>query len=141
MPAGERTLETSARGGERTWLLVVSSEKWRLQPLSYAKVLNVIFGEKPSSSEVALHQAARLPRPVEWAIDASRLALVLLLGMAVFGLKDRIPIIGPWMAEAWWHLHVVWGALLSISVISQWLVDHRVRRLRRIAAGKDQDAN
>lgn len=104
------------------------------------KLLIPIFGDKPSSSESDLIKAARLPQPVRWLVIGTRWALLFVLGMAGFGFKDRIPVISPWMAEAGWRLYAVWGPLIAISIVGQWVFEYRISRLKRLATLKDRQA-
>ena len=119
--------------------MIASLAIGRLKPLN-SKLLTILFGEKLSSSEIALHRAASLPRPVSLLVNASRLVLAILLGMAAFGFHKRIPIIGQWMAETWWHLHTVWGALLAVSIFGNWAFKRRIKHLRPVATSKDKPA-
>jgi len=92
------------------------------------RIFDLIFGENLTGDEAAKKLAARPPQSVFALLLLTRLAILALLLTSLFGVKDRVPLIGPWLAGSWWHLYAAWAALLSIPFGVEWLYERRANR-------------
>lgn len=94
-------------------------------------MLSWLFGDKLSGRELALNQAARPPRSITYLLLAMRLLAIGVMLAYAFHVKDRLPIVGPWLSAEWWRgIAVVVPLLLVPEAVAQY---YRRRAKSRIA--------
>ena len=90
-------------------------------------VLSWLFGEKLSGRELALNQAARPPRSITYLVLAMRLLAIGVMFASAFHVKDRLPIVGPWLSAEWWRGAAVVISLLLVPEAVDWFYRRRAK--------------
>ena len=90
-------------------------------------VMSWLFGDKLSGSELARNQAARPPRSITYLLLAMRLLAIGVMLASAFHVKDRLPIVGPWLSAEWWRGIAVVIPLLVVPEAVAWFYRRRVK--------------
>ena len=90
-------------------------------------VLSWLFGEKLTGRELALDQAARPPRSITYLLLAMRLLAIGVMFASAFHVKDRLPIVGPWLSAEWWRGIAVVVPLLLVAEAVAWFYRRRAK--------------
>lgn len=90
-------------------------------------MLSWLFGGKLSGHELALNQAARPPRSITYLLLTMRLLAIGVMLASAFHVKDRLPIVGPWLSAEWWRGIVVVVPLLLGPEAVAWFYRRRAK--------------
>lgn len=86
-------------------------------PAKRNAVMDWLFGAPLTGDDLAKHLAGRPPRRVRYVQLALILLVLVLLTAGFVGLKDRLPLVGPWLTRDWLSL-IALGCLATNSAVN-----------------------
>ena len=143
----KRTLRRAVRGGKQalpvrrsTTYAVHSAHSDRVAMSdrllkTREKIMDAVFGERLTGSELLIHQAARPSKKVHYALQLVRLTLVAVFLASLLNIESRVPLIGPWMAQSSWGMYAIGGGCWAVLAFAEWHYERRLRALRRSSLG------